>query len=182
MRRKLLWVLGSIGGLVVVLFLWGLMIPREHAASSAIDLRAAPESVWAVVRDLGAAPAWWPDVTKSERRADTTGREIWDQVASGWSMALIVTEDEPPRRFVTTIEATPDAAFGGSWLYEIVPQQAGTRVRVTEHGWVSNPLFRVVMQFAGTHGTLDAFLTALGHRFGQEVTPEHVAPSPRIEP
>ena len=182
MRRRLLWILGTIAALVAVIVAWGLMIPRNHAASSAIELRAAPDSVWTVVRDIGGVPAWLPELERSTRRAASAGREVWDQSMSGWEMALVVTEDEPPRRLVTTIDVAPDAVFGGSWTYEVIPQQNGTRVRVTEHGWIGNPVFRVITQFAGLHGSLDQYLVALGRRFGETVTPEHVAPPQRIEP
>lgn len=182
MRRKVLWILGTMVGLVAVIVAWGAMIPRDHAASSAIDLRAAPESVWVAVRDVGGVPAWWPELESSTRRADSAGREVWEQKMSGFEMALVVTEDEPPRRLVTVIDAPPDAVFGGSWTYEVIPQQSGTRVRVTEHGWIGNPVFRVATRFTGFHGTLDQYLVALGRRFGETVVPEHVTPPQRIEP
>jgi uncharacterized protein YndB with AHSA1/START domain len=182
MRKNVLRVLGGLAGLVALILIWGLLMPRNHVATSAVVIGAAPESVWVVVRDLGGLPAWWPDVTRSERRADQAGREIWDQTSSGWAMGIVVTEDDAPRRLVTTIDETPGAGFGGAWTYELIPEPPGTRVRVTERGWVANPLFRVMSALGGHHTTLDSYLTALGRRFGSTVTPEHVAPPPRIEP
>lgn len=176
--RIALWVLAGLVGLVLVAFLAGLFLPKYHAASSAVELTAEPESVWAVVRDLGGLPAWWPEVKSSTRLPDKDGHEAWRQEVSGFAMTFVITTDDPPVQFVSTIDAPADAAFGGTWTYEVGVTEGGSRVRVTERGWIANPLFRVFTVFSGQHGTLDAYLVALGRRFGRAGTPEHVAPPP----
>lgn len=81
-------------------------------------------------------------------------------------MLLEVVEDDPPRRLVGRIVDT-GAPFGGSWTYQVTPVDGGSRVSVTEDGWVSNPIFRFMARFVfGYHSTLDSYLRALGRRFG----------------
>jgi len=159
---------------VVALLGAGILLPREHVASSGVTLRQPPESVWAVVRDLGGVPRWWPEVATSQAVTDSAGREMWRQQVGGFPMTFVVTEAVAPRRLVTTIDAPPGAAFGGTWTYDLAPAGGGTRVIVTEAGWIANPLYRVMANLMGLHSTLDGYLVALAARFGETVAPEHL--------
>lgn len=174
MRKWILRVTVAVVAAAIVLLAAGLLLPREHVAASGVTLRQPPESVWATVRDLGGVPRWWPEVATATRVADPAGREMWRQEVGGFPMTFAVTESAAPRRLVTTIEAPPGSAFGGTWTYELTAADGGTRVTVTEAGWIANPFFRVMAQLGGFHGTIDGYLTALGARFGEAVTPEHV--------
>jgi hypothetical protein len=89
-------------------------------------------------------------------------------------MRLIVEESVEPKHMVTRIDTAPNAAFGGTWTYELVPGGAGTQLTVTEDGYVSNPLFRVVMHVMGVHHSVDGYLRAVGAKLSETVTPEHV--------
>lgn len=151
----------------------GFALPREHTTSSSIELTEAADTVWAIVRDLGALKDTWPDLTAARRLPDRDGAEVWEETVSGEPLRLVVRRSDPPRILVTTIDADQDAPFGGTWTYRIDPVGAGVRVTVTEAGWVSNPVFRLVMQLMGPHRTMDGYLTALGRHFGHEVTPQH---------
>ena len=159
-----------VGGGVVT----GYALPRTHRAASRITLRQPPFEVWAVVRDLGALQGTWKELKSARKLPDTGGREIWEQNAGGYPMRLIVEESVSPSRLVTRIDAAPDAAFGGTWTYELVPQGSGTQLTVTEDGYVSNPVFRVMMKLMGVHRTADGYLRALGVKLGESVQPEHV--------
>ena len=174
MRTWILRVAATVVAAVVALLAAGMLLPREHVAASAVSLRQPAESVWATVRDLGGAPRWWPEVAAATRVTDPAGREVWRQEVGGFPMTLVVTESAAPLRLVTTIEAPPGAAFGGTWTYELTPADGGTRVTVTEAGWIANPFFRVMAHLGGLHRTIDGYLTALGAHFGEAVTPEHV--------
>lgn len=176
MKKALLWIGGSLVAIVAAATVTGMLLPREHTATSAITVRQPAESVWSVVRDLAGTPAWWPDATASTRLGDPTGREVWRQTIDGFDMDLVVVQAAPPARMVTAIDTSADAAFGGTWTYELTPTDGGTRVAVTEAGWIANPVFRVFALIGGYHRTLDAYLGALGRRFGEDVVPQHVAP------
>ena len=171
------WVLigfAVLAAIVAAITIAGLLIPREHRATSSVVLRQPPDSVWRVVRDLGGVPSWWPEITQSERLPDQNGRETWRQKMSGFDMPLAVLVSEPPRRLVTEIAAGSEAAFGGTWTYELAPDTAGTRISITEAGWVSNPIFRFMSRVVfGYHATLDGYLKHLGKRFGEEVESVH---------
>ena len=171
------WVLIALGGLVglvALMALVGAFSPRDHRATSSVMLRQPPDSVWKVVRDLGGITAWWPEMKEAVRLPDKDGHEAWRQKVSGFDMPLVVLESEPPRRLVTRIDSPAGAAFGGTWTYELTPDSGGTRISVTEAGWIANPIFRFMSRFLfGYYGSLDGYLKALGKRYGETVTPAH---------
>lgn len=171
------WVLIALGvlvGLVALMALMGAFVPREHRATSTITLRQPIDSVWLVVRDLGGVPSWWPEIKESVRQPDRNGREIWRQKMSGFDVPLIVIDAAAPTKLVTQIDTSAGGAFGGTWSYDLVPESGGTRISVTEAGWIGNPIFRFLSRFIfGYYGSLDGYLTALGKKFGEEVRPVH---------
>ena len=174
--KWVLIVLGAVLGLVALMTLIGAFVPRDHRATSTITLRQAPDSVWKVIRDLGGVPAWWPEVKESVRQPDRNGQEVWRQKMSGFDVPLIVIEGSPPRKLVTQIDTSAGGSFGGTWTYELVPDSGGggTKISVTEAGWIGNPIFRVLSRFVfGYYGSLDGYLKALAKRFGETVEPVH---------
>ncbi len=167
-------VVGGVVGLIALMALIGAFVARDHRATSTISLRQSPDSVWKVVRDLGGITAWFPAMQQSERLPDRDGHEVWHQKMSGFDVPILVLESSPPRTLVTQIDPTAGGAFGGTWTYEVAPDSTGTRISVTEAGWISNPVFRFMSRFLfGYHGSLDKYLRALGTRFGEEGKPVH---------
>ena len=177
MWKWVLFVIGGLVGLLALMALIGLLLPRGHVAASSIVLRQAPDSIWNTMRDVAGQAAWWPEILEVRAVPDSTGagREIWEQkMKNGFNMRAIVTASTPPRGLVTMIDAGPGAPFGGSWTYEIAPTPEGMRVTITEDGWVSNPLFRFLSRFVfGHHTTQDSYLTALARKFGETAQPAH---------
>jgi uncharacterized protein YndB with AHSA1/START domain len=173
------WVLIGIGivlALVVLVVLLGTVLPRAHKAASQITLHQSPDAVWTAVHDLANVPTWWKDLRTSKRVVDGNGHETWVQTMNnGTDLPLEIVESDPPDKLVTLIVSRPGAPFGGSWIYEITPVPGGTQIRVTEDGWVANPLFRVVSRATGYHSTLDGYLMALGKRFGETSQPVHIS-------
>ena len=54
----------------------------------------------------------------------------------------------------------------------MIPEGGGTRVRITEDGEVSNVIFRFMSRYVfGQTATLDAYLTSLAKRFGEDAKP-----------
>ncbi len=170
--KWVLIVIGVLVALVVLMALIGLLVPRDHVAGASITVRQPPDSVWKVIRDFGGVPQWWAEMKTSVRSADRDGHERWEQDVGGFTMALLVESDEPPRRLVTRIDSPPGASFGGVWTYEVATTPDGSRVTVTERGWIANPIFRFMSRFIfGYYGSVEKYLRALGKRFGESVMP-----------
>jgi uncharacterized protein YndB with AHSA1/START domain len=176
--QLLKWLAYAFAGMTAIfgaLMLWGYTLPRAHRATSRLTLRQPADSVWAVIRDIGSMKRWWTDLSGVERLPDVAGRERWQEtMGNGFGMVIAVSEETPGRRLVTDIETEARSPFGGRWIYEVSPTTDGSEVRVTEDGWIANPIFRVVTRFTGYHRTMDGYLTALAARFGESTRPEHL--------
>jgi len=173
MKVALAAVVGVIA-LIAIVTVVGALLPRTHRVTSRLTLREPPEAVWPAVRNLDALVGHWKELESAARLPDREGKEVWQQKAGGFELRLIVEEAQPPTRLVTRIDAPPDASFGGTWTYDLAPSGSGTTVTVTEDGYVSNPIFRVMMKVMGAHRTLDGFLGGLAARFGEVGKAEHV--------
>lgn len=172
--RWVLIIIGALVGIVVIVALIGLLLPRDHRATSRLSLPQPPDSVWSTVRDFPQVAAWWPDVKKVERLEDVEGKERWRESLSGdMALTLRIEEERPPSRMRSVIEDTGEP-FGGEWIYSISPDGSGSVIEITEAGWVSNPIFRTISRLMGYHKTMDSYLVALGRKFGVTASPEHV--------
>src|SRR5579871_245497 len=61
MTRALKWplrVLIALIGIVAVVWVLGMMLPRDHVASRIGTYRVPPERVWAAITDVDAMPSW----------------------------------------------------------------------------------------------------------------------------
>jgi uncharacterized protein YndB with AHSA1/START domain len=174
MQRIALAVAAVLVALGVGLVGWGAFLPRAHRATSEVVIERPREEVWALVRDLGSVPRWWPAVTESTRVDAPEGRERWRQVLGGFEMVIEVAEDAPPEQLVTAVIISDGAMFGGRWTYRLQADPAGTRVTLTEDAWIGPWPFRTVARLAGYHATADECLASLARHFGAKAIPRHV--------
>jgi uncharacterized protein YndB with AHSA1/START domain len=168
------WVLGVVGVLIVVVLVIvvvGYLLPKAHVASVTAQYAAPPDTLWATLTDVSAFPEWRKDLKRVEILPDANGRRTWREHGKNDVITYRTEIAEPPRRLVTRI-ADETLPFGGTWTYELVPAGTGTRLTITEHGEVYNPIFRFVSRFLlGYTGTMTDVLTSLGTRHGETVTP-----------
>jgi uncharacterized protein YndB with AHSA1/START domain len=166
------WILLTVGvlvAIVAVIVVVGLFLPRDHVASTTTTITASPDSVWKALTDVREYPRWRPGV-QSVDVLSTEGALRWREVGGDGTITYERTEEQRPRRLVSRI-ADETLPFGGSWTYDLAPEGGGTRVTITERGYVTNPLFRFMARFVfGHHRTQEEFLRGLGRRFGHEVT------------
>jgi polyketide cyclase/dehydrase/lipid transport protein len=169
---KWVWIaLGAVAALVALMALVGSLLPRDHHAVRSARFRQPVDVVWAVVADpLGSAS--WRGLRSVERLPDREGRLVWKELdRRGDALMLELVEDDPPRRRVVRI-ADPTLPFGGAWTYALAPEADGTRLTITEDGEVRNVMFRFLARFVFGHAaTIEAYLAALGRRFGEDVVP-----------
>ncbi|HET7712384.1 MAG TPA: SRPBCC family protein [Thermoanaerobaculia bacterium] len=157
MKRVLIAVAVLIAGVVGT----GFLLPRRHTVTRSTSVAAAPAAVYAVVRDFGSSPSWRSGVERVEVVSPSQFREH----ANHDVVTYDIIEDIPARRITTRI-ADKDLGYSGAWTYEFEPDGRGTRVTITEHGDVSNPLFRFLSRFVFGHSaTIDEYLRDLSRRF-----------------
>jgi uncharacterized protein YndB with AHSA1/START domain len=167
-------IVGALFGLVVLVALVGAMLPRDHVATVTATIPASPDRVWTALTDVAAYPSWRTDLQRVEILTQAPAPLSWKEHGKQGTLTLAVETSEPSRRLVARI-TDKDLPYGGAWEYVLSPDGAdssGTRLTITERGFVSNPIFRFVARFVlGHHATLEGFVKALGRKFGGEVTP-----------
>ena len=164
-------IVGAFVALVGMVLLIGAMLPSKHVASREITLRRNPAEVYAVVRDFGSAPTWRTDLKAIEMLEPVDGRQRFRENSSNGLITYELVDEFPNEKLVTRI-VDRDLGYFGSWSYEFLPVESGTRLRITEEGEVPNVLFRFMSRFVFGHtATMDTYLRALGRKFDEEVTP-----------
>lgn len=160
------WIVGGVVvGIPATLALIGTFVPRDHVARVSIALKASPERVWALISDFGGTTRWRKDVSKIELVPSSTPVRFVEQSKQG-KIEFEVVSQEPPRRQVVRI-VDDDQPFGGTWTWELVPEGGGTRLTITEAGFVKNPIFRAVgLVFFSPSATIEAYLRGLAGELG----------------
>jgi len=173
-RRAKMWlwiVLGTFLLVPALLALAGMALPRDHVARRQLVVRTAPERVWAIVSDVGSTARWRKDVTTVELEAAPGTTVRFAETSGSGTVRFEVEVQEPLRRQVVRVvdEGQP---FGGTWTWELEPDGPGTRLTITEAGFVSNPIFRVIAAlFMKPTASLDAYLSALAAELGESAVP-----------
>jgi uncharacterized protein YndB with AHSA1/START domain len=148
----------------LLVFLVGAFLPAGHSVTVARELAAPPEKIWDAITTVEDFPAWRPGVVRAESLEPIGGWPAWREEGPDGTLTFAVAAVEPSRMLVTEIvdEGLP---FGGRWTYVLEPTATGTRVTITEDGFVYNPIYRIVSRFFMAYETTaDTYLEALAAR------------------
>lgn len=168
----LLLFFGSLFGLLILMTLIGLLLPRRHRAARYRVFTASPERVYAAVYDMEAAPSWRKDVRRAERLPDRNGNEVWREMTARGPLITELTELIRGEKIVRKVVDNP--SFGGTWTYTITPEGHGARLTITEDGEIRNPLFRFMGNvFFSMTSTMEKYFDALAVHLGEHVLPEN---------
>ncbi len=160
---KIVIVLLALAALIVVLVLAvGFATPARHEATVAQSFRMAPDALFAIVTDFKGYTAWRTGMKSIEVSEDN--QRIVETGGYG-VIPYVVKESIPGRRLVTEIDDS-ELQFGGTWTFEFAPEGEGTRLTITERGFVKNVVFRFFSRFMSQDATIKQFLADLGKRVG----------------
>lgn len=170
--KWLLIALGAIVLLIAVVVMAGMALPQEHSATRAAKYDKPPAQVWRTITDFSGYSSWRPTVKSVEILPGQNGLPAWRETdIHGNSVPYQVTEMLPPNK-LTAVIADPKLPFSGTWTWKIQPADGGAIVRIYETGKVHNPIFRFVARYVmGYTKTMDAYLKALGSKFGEDIQP-----------
>jgi hypothetical protein len=165
-------VLAALTGLVLGI---GWLLPAKHFCARSAVYQQPPGTVWALIT----APADYPQWRKDVRTVEVLSAERplrWREAGGDRPLTFEVVQSDPTKRWRTKI-VDKGLPFGGGWVFDLVPEGAGSRLTIREEGEVYNLFFRFMARFIfGYHRTLEAYLHAVGQKFGETVRPE-VAPT-----
>jgi uncharacterized protein YndB with AHSA1/START domain len=164
---------GATVGLVLLVYVMGMLLPRTHKATRIAHFHQPPEVIWQTITDYEKFPQWRSNVSRVEPMLSTNGlpaHREWDN--HGNALPMETVEFDRPHRLVGRI-ADPKLPFGGTWTMEISPEDGGSTLRITENGEIRNPIFRFVSRFfLGYTVTMETYLKDLGRKFGESVQPQ----------
>ena len=167
---------GAVIAAVLAVVLTGYALPQSHVASVTAVYSAAPADIWPWISQPERYPSWRNSLTAVELLPEGGGRVAWRETGKDGKISYRFTERTEGERLVTLItdEGLP---FGGGWEFDLQPEGKGSRLTITEHGEVYNPVFRFVSRFfLGHTSTMEAYLTDLGRALGDPVTPRVIKP------
>ena len=168
-----LYIVAGLVGLVVLMAAIGALLPRAHTAARTTTFAKPPADVWRALTNLDAQTAWRRGLERIEHVDAVKFREHTTQGV----ILFEVVEDHANERRVTRI-ADDKLPFGGRWIYELRPDGAGTRLTITEDGFIKNPVFRFLSKTVfSTTATIEKFLQDLGTHLGTPAVIEPAEPA-----
>jgi len=150
----------------------GLLLDPRHVARCGIRIAAPPEAIYRELRNFEGYSTWRTELTGVEIVSGPQERLRWIEIAGNERVLLELVSERAPERLEVRI-ADPALPYGGTWVYELVPEGASTRVTVEEQGVVRDPIYRLLSRFVFGHTrTMESVLSALARHFGSTEKPE----------
>lgn len=152
-----LYFLASVLGLIILMTLIGLLLPKKHSSKRSTQVNASPSRVFQLLTAAKKYPEWRSEV-KSIELLNETGTE-WKESTKFGEMTLKISAQEPPEKLIITVggEGLP---FGGVWTFDLEAKSGGTEVTLAEDGEIYPPLFRFISRFIiGNHRTVEVYLS-----------------------
>jgi polyketide cyclase/dehydrase/lipid transport protein len=165
--RLLLIGTGSLIGLICLVVVIGMLLPKAHTASRSAVFQSTPDQLFALI---DGPQTWRRGVAKYELVDAPDGLRKWRETDShGQTITYQAVERRPPALLKTRI-VTENLPYTGTWTVALQPMSQGTVVRITEQGEVYNPVFRFLSRFViGQTRTIENYLRDLGTATGQRV-------------
>ncbi|MBX7103094.1 MAG: SRPBCC family protein [Gemmataceae bacterium] len=169
----MLTITGLLIGLVSLMTIVGVFIPRDHVATRSLTLSCPPADVYELWRKTDEWPTWWKLVKSVENLPDPEGRKAVRLTYVDKNCFDLIVEEAPPHRMVTRIDDR-NKMFEGTWTYEVEPTPTGCVVRLTERGTIPNPLIRTMARLMMNPAMyIEIHLKALAERCG---SPANIQP------
>ncbi len=129
----------AVAAVALGLYWYGRRLSTHHRQTLTVDLPVPPQRVWEAIAESGG-----PGVGRA-------GQEI-----------TFVTESAAAPQHLVRRIVDAKLSFGGTWTFELEPQGSGTRLRLTEDGFIRSPLLRAITHlFIGLGPTMDGYLKTL---------------------
>jgi hypothetical protein len=166
-RKLLLYILAGLIGIVAIVVVIGVMLPKEHTASRAVRFRPQPAALFGVVSDFAKYPEWRSGVTNVEVQGPVGVGAIVREHGPNGDIPYRIEVFEPPSKIVMRIADT-SLSFGGTWTLEVFQNDSGSELVITENGEVYNPIFRFLSKFFfSPSATIDTYMADLKKKLGE---------------
>src|SRR5208282_91594 len=164
-------VLAIVVGVMLLIALVGLLLPKWHRATRMARFKQPPEAIFAAIT----GPQNWRGVSRYVLPPDGGPKKYRDQ-SGRWLITYEEIASDPPKLYRAKI-VDEDLPFAGTWTWEITPTDDGCTCRITEVGEVKNPAIRVVSRFLiGYTKSIDTYRKALCEKFNEPVHIQNYQP------
>jgi len=161
------YVIPVAAGALLLVWLSGHLIPREHRTSASITLPHSAERVWDVITDYAAQPTWHPDIEFVERLDDGATWARWRERQSRDVVKMVrELESDPPRRVVWSFDEAR-RRFHALWDVELRGDADATRVTITQFADIASPWTRVIALLLRRTSPLTLYLGSLETRLNE---------------
>lgn len=167
---------------LLVVYVAGSRLPREHRSVVSATFKAPPFVVWAALTDYAAMPAWWPSLKSVRTEKLPDGTELtWNTDRHRHEIPYRTAEARVNEKLVRVI-ASDQLPFGGTWTFLLSPApNGGTQLTLTEDGIIHAPVFRAIATwFIGLDATQKDFLAAFEKHLANPSDHEKRLPSQRL--
>lgn len=145
--RKLVALSLFVLSLVLIPLGLGMREPLEHDATTSVLLRSPPEVVRARIADVGRWSEWNPYIGPMRAHGTTRFETHPDRRTR---LDYVLRPSSRPDEVVVALEARPNR-LGATWTFRITPEGSGTKVVISERGFVESPSARFAMGYIVGH-------------------------------
>jgi uncharacterized protein YndB with AHSA1/START domain len=164
MKRTMI-VFSMLGAFIVLILIYGYSLPVEHQISLSKHFDKTPDELWRVLIDYRKYAEWRENVYEVLEQ-ESSGYDAWKEVdAEGHSIKYQITTHSPGTKLV--VETTSaEESYSGSWAFDLIPDDNGTTLKITETGRIYNLFFRVIAHFnAGYSSDIETWMRSLENKF-----------------
>lgn len=168
MKRSLIVFLMLCGFFLAVLA-YGYSLPVEHQITMQRHYKKPVDEIWKIIVDYGSYSRWRENVYEINEIPAKGEYQAWKEVdAYGHSIAFeIIGLDREKQMIIRLEDAT--LPYDGKWTFDLIPDAAGTTLKITEHGMIDNILLRVIAHLVtGYTSKIDSWLNSLDNKFALE--------------
>lgn len=148
---------------------YGSTLPEKHVAAGVVEIAAPVSDVFELQADPTRGKEFRDDLQEVlNHKSLGGGRASWTEVwKDGNSFDFEITEYRSERLLMITIQDRK-GVFHGSWRFQFEGIEDGTRVTLTEEGFIPHAFYRGMFQIiASKDATLNAHLKKLKAHFEQ---------------
>lgn len=182
MKRTLI-VFGMLCAFFVVILAYGYSLPTAHQITMQRHyVHKTPDEIWRILVDYRKYSQWRENVYEITDMPSKGGYDAWKEVdADGHSVPYEIIGHSPGTQLIIEI-TDAKLPYGGSWTFDLLPDEKGTIVKITENGKIDNLFLRVIAHFVtGYTSSMNAWLNSLENKFAldaRKVKPATAMPEP----
>jgi len=172
MKKALLWIGIGLVSFIVIIFIWGSLLPEKYNAQITVALKSSPEQVWAAVADFEKNPMSGAMREKTNKLPDENGLPVWVEDMGETALTIRTVAAHAPMHVKRTV-ADRVVPMTATWEITIEPADGGSRVTATNETIIRNgtwhvPLFRLILKYgSGADVGLRDYWAAVGRSLGE---------------